>query len=80
MYLLESATKQLDIQEKGISMIINLVGSSLGLFRLITLKDTKRALAMWQDAFPCKLKVSQSTQLSCCVPPFALSRSKGTFA
>ncbi|GAB5035282.1 retinaldehyde-binding protein 1 [Nannochloropsis oceanica] len=56
-YLVERFTRDEEMQRTGLVMIVNLASVPFGLCRaLVSLKDAKRGIRMWQDAFPCKLK------------------------
>jgi hypothetical protein len=56
-YLVERFTRDEEMQRTGLVMIVNLASVPLELYRaLMSLKDAKRGIRMWQDAFPCKLK------------------------
>jgi len=54
-YLMQTAIASRQTQERGVTVIMDLHETSMTLLRSLNQKDVKRAVSMWQDAFPCKI-------------------------
>jgi hypothetical protein len=61
MYLAEVALETFPVQERGLTMLVDMRDTSVMSLRSITLRDMRRGKKMWHDGFPAKLKVSQRT-------------------
>eukprot|EP00658_Telonema_sp_P-2_P010072 TRINITY_DN13787_c0_g1_i2.p3 TRINITY_DN13787_c0_g1~~TRINITY_DN13787_c0_g1_i2.p3 ORF type:complete len:113 (-),score=21.32 TRINITY_DN13787_c0_g1_i2:464-802(-) len=56
-FIAERAVDDLQAQTNGICLVVDLGRLTLSkMFRLCGLRDMNRGIAMWQGAFPCKLK------------------------
>lgn len=56
-YVMEQLTADPAVQHRGIALLLNLEGTELGMARHFGYADIRRGVAMYKDAFPCKVKV-----------------------
>jgi hypothetical protein len=56
-YIMQEVTKSPQSQERGVNVVIDCSGASLGMLAsMFHIEDIRRGTAMWREAFPCKIK------------------------
>jgi len=56
-FLMEGVTDDLQVQQRGIALIIDFKGMQLSTFlSIVSMDDVRRGVMLWKGAFPCRLR------------------------